>query len=52
MELNEIDKKNIEFALLLTIRSLNKTSNKQLRLMKINKIQAIQEFEELLKKIR
>ena len=51
MNLTREDKENIKFALLLAIRSLNRASNKQLRLMKINKVQAIEEFENTLKKI-
>lgn len=51
MELSKEDKENIKFALLLAIRTFNKASSKQLRLMKINKVLAIEQFENLLKKI-
>lgn len=50
MELNEVDKENIKFCVLLAIQSINKTPLKQLRLMKINKIKAVDELEKLLKK--
>lgn len=48
--LSDTDKENIKFALLLTIQSLNKSSSKQLRIMKINKFQAVNEYENLLKR--
>lgn len=51
MELSREDKENIKFAILLTIQSLNKAPSKQLRLMKINKVLAIEQFENILKKI-
>lgn len=51
MELSREDKENIKFALLLAIRSFNKSPAKELRRMKINKILAIKEFENILKKI-
>jgi len=50
-KLSKEDKENIKFALLLAIRTFNKASSKQLRLMKINKVLAIEQFENLLKKI-
>lgn len=51
MELSKEDKENIKFALLLAIQSFNRAPAKQLRNMKINKILAIEQFENLLKKI-
>lgn len=50
MDLNESDVNNIKFCVLLAIQSINKAPSKQLRLMKINKIQAINDLELLLKK--
>lgn len=52
MELNENDIENIKFCVLLAIQSINKAPSKQLRLMKINKVQAINELENLLKKFK
>lgn len=51
MELSKEDKENIKFALLLSIQMFNRAPAKQLRVMKINKILAIEQFENILKKL-